>query len=256
MCHIPEYDYTTHKRSSQTRLIESADVVILEGIMVFHSPEVRNLLNMKIFVDTDDDTRLARRIKRDTVSRGRDVGGVLEQYEKFVKPMFDQFIAPTKIFADVILPRGGDNMVAVDLIVQHIRSKLGQDNLTKIYPRLVLVPNNFQIRGMHTIIRNCETEPPDFVFYADRLIRLVVEYGLGRFHFTERTVLTPTGKKYVGVDFAKRITGVSLIRSGESMENALRACCKGVKIGKILVDRCARRGRGGVCWCWWRCGEA
>jgi len=237
LCHIPVYDYTTHQRSAETRIIESADVVIVEGIMVFHSPAVRELLNMKIFVDTDDDTRLSRRIRRDTVSRGRDVTGVLEQYEKFVKPMFDQFIAPTKIFADVILPRGGDNMVAVDLIVQHIRSKLGQDNLTKIYPRLVLVPNNFQLRGMHTIIRNRETETPDFVFYSDRLIRLVVEYGLGRFPFTEKTVITPTGQKYVGVDFAKRICGVSLIRSGESMENALRACCKGVKIGKILVDR-------------------
>ena len=73
----------------------------------------------------DPDTRLARRIRRDTQERGRSVESVIEQYQKFVKPMFDQFIAPTKKFADIIIPRGGDNVVAVDLIVQHIRSKVG-----------------------------------------------------------------------------------------------------------------------------------
>ena len=90
---------------------------------------------------------------------------------------------------------------------------------------------------MHTIIRDRNTSTPDFVFYADRLLRLVVEAGLGFLPFAERTVTTPTGAPYVGVDFAKKLCGVSVIRSGESMENALRACCKGIKIGKILVHR-------------------
>ena len=90
---------------------------------------------------------------------------------------------------------------------------------------------------MHTLIRDRATSTPDFVFYADRLLRLVVEAGLGFLPFAERSVTTPTGGTYVGVDFAKKLCGVSVIRSGESMENALRACCKGVKIGKILVHR-------------------
>lgn len=94
-----------------------------------------------------------------------------------------------------------------------------------------------QIRGMHTLIRDALTTKHDFVFYSDRLIRLVVEHGLGHLPFTEKQVITPTGSVYTGVDFCKRLCGVSVIRSGESMENALRACCKGIKIGKILIHR-------------------
>lgn len=192
---------------------------------------------MKIFVDTDADVRLARRIRRDTLERGRDVNGVIEQYGKFVKPAFDDFVLPTKKYADVILPRGGDNHVAIDLIVQHIRTKLGQHDLRKIYPNVFVIQSTFQVRGMHTLIRDQETQKHDFVFYADRLIRLVVEHGLGHLPFTEKQVITPTGSIYVGVDFCKQLCGVSIIRSGESMENALRACCKGIKIGKILIHR-------------------
>lgn len=220
-----------------------ADVVIFEGILTLAMTEVRELLHMKLFVDTDDDVRLARRIRRDTCDRGRDVHGVLEQYTKFVKPMFDQFVSPSKRYADVIIPwAAGDNGVAIDLIVQHIRSKLGQDDLRRIYHNLKLLPSNFQIRGMHTIIRDRSTGRNDFVFYADRLIRLIVEHGLGYLPFTDRSVATPTGADYHGVAFSNRLCGVSIIRSGESMENALRACCKGVKIGKILIQR---EGEGG-----------
>jgi uridine kinase len=200
--------------------------------------DVRGLLNMKIFVDTDDDVRLARRIKRDTCDRGRDVHGVIEQYTRFVKPMFDQFVYPSKKFADVIIPwAGGENGVAIDLIVQHIRTKLGQDDLRRLFSNLKVLPSNYQIRGMHTIIRDAATGRNDFVFYADRLIRLVVEHGLGYLPFSDCRVVTPTGAEYQGVEFSNRLCGVSLIRSGESMENALRACAKGVKIGKILIKR-------------------
>ena len=170
--------------------------------------------------------------------RGRDVGGVIEQYTKFVKPAFDQFVAPSRKHADVIIPWArGDNAVAIDLITEHIRMKLQQHDLRRIYTNLEIIPTNFQIRGMHTIIRDAQTSKADFVFYADRLLRLVVEAGLGHLPFTEKTVVTPTGHPYVGVDFAKKLCGVSIIRSGESMEPALRACCKGIKIGKILVHR-------------------
>ncbi|XP_058112870.1 uridine kinase-like protein 4 isoform X3 [Magnolia sinica] len=213
------------------------DVIILEGILIFHDPRVRDLMNMKIFVDTDADVRLARRIRRDTVEKGREIGTVLDQYSKFVKPAFDDFILPTKKYADIIIPRGGDNHVAIDLIVQHIRTKLGQHDLCKIYPNLYVIQSTFQIRGMHTLIRDAQTTKHDFVFYSDRLIRLVVEHGLGHLPFTEKQVTTPTGSVYTGVDFCKRLCGVSVIRSGESMENALRACCKGIKIGKILIHR-------------------
>ncbi|RVW30206.1 Uridine kinase-like protein 1, chloroplastic [Vitis vinifera] len=119
-----------------------------------------------------------------------------------------------------------------------------------------------QIRGMHTLIRDHEISKHDFVFYSDRLIRLVVEHGLGHLPFTEKQVVTPTGllgikmrrimhffssclgDHYIlGVDFCKKLCGVSIVRSGESMENALRACCKGIKIGKILIHRDGDNGK-------------
>ncbi|KAJ9562586.1 hypothetical protein OSB04_007746 [Centaurea solstitialis] len=263
--HVPIYDFKNHRRCSESfRQVNASDVIILEGILVFHDQRVRDLMNMKIFVDTDADVRLARRIRRDTVERGRDVNSVLEQYAKFVKPAFDDFVLPSKKYADVIIPRGGDNHVAIDLIVQHIHTKLGQHDLCQIYPNVLSVLISYdhlllhyniffhqlssiycylEIRGMHTLIRDRDISKHDFVFYSDRLIRLVVEHGLGHLPFTEKQVVTPTGSVYTGVDFCKKLCGVSIVRSGESMENALRACCKGIKIGKILIHRDGDNGK-------------
>lgn len=140
------------------------------------------------------------------------MNGVIEQYAKFVKPAFDDFILPTKKYADVILPRGGDNHVAIDLVVQHLRMKLGQHDLRKVYPNVFVIQSTFQIRGMHTLIRDQAATKHDFVFYSDRLIRLIVEHGLGHLPFTEKQVITPTGSIYVGVDFCKQLCGVSIIR--------------------------------------------
>ncbi|KAM0892521.1 hypothetical protein ACQ4PT_025694 [Festuca glaucescens] len=234
---IPNYSFKTYKSAPSKRKVNPSDVIILVGILVFHDSRVRDLMNMKIFVDTDADVRLTRRIRRDTIEKGRDIKTVLDQYSKFVKPAFDDFILPTKKYADIIIPRGGDNNVAIDLIVQHIRTKLGQHDLCKIHPNLYVIQTTYQIRGMHTIIRDAATTTHDFIFYADRLIRLVVEHGLGHLPFQEKQVITPTGSVYTGVEFSKRLCGISVIRSGESMENALRACCKGIKIGKILIHR-------------------
>ncbi|XP_066906594.1 uridine-cytidine kinase isoform X1 [Halyomorpha halys] len=118
------YDYRTNSRSEIMQTIYPADVVLFEGILVFYFPEIRNLFHMKLFVDTDSDTRLARRVPRDINERGRDLDQVLNQYMRFVKPAFEEFCLPTKKHADVIIPRGADNTVAIDLIVQHIRDFL------------------------------------------------------------------------------------------------------------------------------------
>jgi len=120
-CEVPVYDYRNHTiRDDKRMTIYPADVVLFEGILVFYFPEIRNLFHMKLFVDTDSDTRLARRVPRDILERGRDLDQVLNQYMNFVKPAFEEFCSPTKKFADVIIPRGADNIVAIDLIVHHI----------------------------------------------------------------------------------------------------------------------------------------
>ncbi|KAK9880414.1 hypothetical protein WA026_010292 [Henosepilachna vigintioctopunctata] len=131
---IPTYDYKNHTlRKDEIITIYPADVVLFEGILVFYFPEVRNLFHMKLFVDTDSDTRLARRVPRDINERGRDLEQVLNQYTNFVKPAFEEFCSPTKKFADVIIPRGADNVVAIDLIVLHIMDIVrGQNRMNGI----------------------------------------------------------------------------------------------------------------------------
>ncbi|XP_067637630.1 uridine-cytidine kinase isoform X3 [Eurosta solidaginis] len=122
---VPCYDYRSNSLDHENKLtIYPADVVLFEGILVFYFPKIRDLFHMKLFVDTDSDTRLARRVPRDINERGRDLDAVLTQYMTFVKPAFEEFCSPTKKFADVIIPRGADNTVAIDLIVQHIRDFL------------------------------------------------------------------------------------------------------------------------------------
>ncbi|CAB0032673.1 unnamed protein product [Trichogramma brassicae] len=124
-CEIPVYDYKTNSIiPNQTTIIYPADVVLFEGILVFYFSNIRDLFHMKLFVDTDSETRLERRVPRDIKERGRDLDYVLNQYMNFVKPAFEEFCLPTKKFADVIIPRGADNTVAIDLIVQHIRDIL------------------------------------------------------------------------------------------------------------------------------------
>lgn len=235
---VPIYDFVTStRRKDATRHVNAADVVVLEGILTLAIPEIVQRCNMRIFVDTDDDVRLARRIKRDTLERGRTVDSVLSQYVRFVKPAFEKWVLPSKQCADIIIPWLNDNSVAVNLITEHIRSKLQIHDLRRVYPSLFVMPSTMQTRGMHTKIRNRRTPRTDFVFYADRLIKLIVEFALGMLPFEPAEVTTPCGSLYQGLKFCSSICGVSIIRSGEAMENALRACCYGIKIGKILIHR-------------------
>ncbi|VDK72879.1 unnamed protein product [Litomosoides sigmodontis] len=121
---IPKYDFCTNSRSKDCDVIESADVIIVEGILILYDQELRDLFDMKLFVDTDSDDRLARRVQRDTQERGRSLSQVLNQYLNLVKPAFEEFCLPTKKYADVIIPRGADNNVAIDLILHHIHEIL------------------------------------------------------------------------------------------------------------------------------------
>lgn len=122
----PVYDYVAHTRSNQTVIQEPREVIILEGILILEDERLRHLMDIKIYVDTDDDIRIIRRIKRDMEERGRTLDSVIEQYLSVVKPMYHQFIEPTKRYADVVVPEGGENHVAIDLINTKISSILGE----------------------------------------------------------------------------------------------------------------------------------
>jgi uridine kinase len=121
---IPIYDYEKHTRSDKTYRQDPQDVIIVEGIMVLDDKRLRDMMDIKIFVDTDDDVRIIRRIKRDMVERDRTLDSVIDQYLTDVKPMYHQFIEPTKRYADVIIPEGVSNTVGVDIINTKIASIL------------------------------------------------------------------------------------------------------------------------------------
>lgn len=125
----PTYDYTIHNRSDKTEIIEPSDVIILEGLFALYTPEIREMEDIKIFVDTDADIRFIRRLKRDIVERQRTMENVTEQYLTTVKPMHDQFIEPTKKYADVVIPNGKTNTVGIDLLRAKINSVLNEKML-------------------------------------------------------------------------------------------------------------------------------
>lgn len=117
----PVYDFTRHLRTDETVRITPRDVIIAEGILLFHVPEVRELLDIKIYVDTPADIRLLRRIQRDIRDRGRTLESVTEQFLRTVRPMHEEFVEPSKRYADVIIPEGGHNEIAIDMISSRIR---------------------------------------------------------------------------------------------------------------------------------------
>ncbi len=120
----PVYDFTQHNRSNQTVRIEPRQVIIVEGIMIFENAALRELMDIRIFVDTDADIRLCRRIKRDVNKRGRSLESVLKQYQETVKPMHEKYVEPSRKYANLVVPEGGKNVVALDMIEGRIRRHL------------------------------------------------------------------------------------------------------------------------------------
>lgn len=268
--HVPNYDFATHSRTPVTDKVYGCDVVIVEGILVLYDKRVRDLLDVKIYVETDSDLRLIRRITRDVKERGRKVEGVLEQYQKTVKPSFEEYILPTKRHADLIIPWNTTNHVAVDLLSQHIITKLeerskeyfqesrkhqlknplpffsshgqtapgGQLLKPSELPRniTVMTPSR-SLRAIHTIIRDQTSDSEDFRFQVKRLVRLLVTEALNLLPYVDCTVTTPTGKPFSGVAQGSDIVAVSIVRTGEVFENALRNILPDVSIGKIVIHQ-------------------
>ena len=120
----PVYDFTRHNRSDETVRLEPRPVIIVEGILIFENEPLRNLMDIRLFVDTDADVRLCRRIKRDVTKRGRTLESVLTQYQATVKPMHEKYVEPSKKYANLVIPEGGKNMVALDMILGRIQKHL------------------------------------------------------------------------------------------------------------------------------------
>jgi uridine kinase len=119
---VPVYDFTTHSRTDRTNLVLPQPIILVEGILIFAEPALRSLFDVRIYVDTDADIRFIRRLKRDVAERGRTVDSVIHQYLTTVRPMHLEFVEPSKRYADVIIPEGGFNLVAIDMIADRIRN--------------------------------------------------------------------------------------------------------------------------------------
>ena len=122
----PVYSFVEHNRTAERVTVKPSKVIIIDGILIFENQELRDLMDIKVFVDTDADVRLARRILRDVCNRGRSMKSVIEQYLSTVKPMHEEFVEPSKRYADVIIPEGGFNSVAVEMLIQSIRSLINK----------------------------------------------------------------------------------------------------------------------------------
>jgi len=244
---VPVYDFTTHSRSDKSEWMYGASVVVFEGLFALCEP-VRDLLDLKVFVDEADDTRLARRLERDIAERGREMEGCLKQYSRFVKPSFEKYIKPTMRDANVIVPHGSDNVIAMSLLIEHVRKQLSdrgqgirknisKDTVTGTPPaKLNIMPETNQIRGIHTIIRNRDTDREDFVFYSERLMRLLMEFANGFLPHAPVEVETACGRVFAGQRLSKPVVGVSILRSGLAMESSLRSVHRGARLGKILIQ--------------------
>ncbi|KAG0232092.1 Uridine-cytidine kinase-like 1 [Actinomortierella wolfii] len=262
MVDVPIYDFETHtRRKDKHHTIYGANVVIFEGIFGLFDKKVLELLNLKIFVDTDADICLARRLKRDVAERGFDVQGVLQLYQRFVKPAYDNYVYPTRRNADVIIPRGLENLVAIDLLTKHIQRQLQERkmksrwDLAKIQaplspnPNVIVLEETKQILGMHTMMRDANTSRHDFIFYADRLATLVIERALDEIPYEPCVVETPTAKKYNGLKVAAQIVGVSILRAGGTLEVGLRRVLGDIAIGKILIQTDPSNGEPQLHYC-------
>ncbi|KAJ7227218.1 armadillo/beta-catenin/plakoglobin [Mycena pura] len=253
---IPIYSFTTHQRLDEPKYLYGAAIIITEGIMALQDSKLRELYDLKLFVQCDSDLMLARRIKRDVEERGRSVDGILEQYLRFVKPAYDNYVLPSQRHADIIVP-GSNNTVAIELICTHIRKKL-QERANHFRPKmatphlyarpsgrklegpkqkleelnLTVHPQTRQLQGIFTILRSKTSSRQDFIFFVDRLSTLLVEFALQFLPYAPRTVTTPTEAAFTG----KHVCGVTILRSGGALERGFRRVFNNVPIGSLLVQ--------------------
>ncbi|KAI4139733.1 MAG: hypothetical protein L6R39_006143 [Caloplaca ligustica] len=254
---IPIYSFEQHQRQDETVSIYSPHVLILEGIFALYDQRVLDLLDVKIFAEADADLCLARRILRDVKERGRDIEGCIKQWTTFVKPNFQKYVHPQRDNADIIVPRGIDNRVAIDMVVKHIqlllvkKSRKHQEDLKRLgrqvedeplSPNVLLLQQTKQIKAMTTILQNPATDDVDFIFYSDRLATLLVEKALENSHFDAKVVQTPQGSQYQGLETKGETSAVVILRGGSCLETGLKRVIPDCKMGRLLIQSDYRTG--------------
>lgn len=249
---IPVYSFTSHNRTSKTNTIYGANVIIVEGLYALHDQQLLDMMDLKIYVDTDLDICLARRLTRDILYRGRDLGGAMQQWEKFVKPNAVKFINPTVQNADLVIPRGLDNSIAINLMIKHIKNQLAlksRNHLQRLKKlgvnikfdidkfNIKLLQNTNQVKGINSILFDTSTSRNDFIFYFNRMCGLLIELAQ-EFMTNYTNVDIDTGK---GIYHGKKLlqnqyNAVNIIRSGDCFMASIKKSFPEISIGKLLIQ--------------------
>jgi uridine kinase len=245
---VPCYDFSKHARDpKKNEMLYGSNVVIVEGLFAIREP-IASLLDVKVFVDDPEDVRLERRLKRDVEERGRDREGCLKQYHRYVKPSFDKYIQPTLCTADIVVPRGVNNTIAMGLLLDHVRKQmadreigirktLSAKTITGALPDTVSVMEQTpQVVGMHTIIRNADVSREDFVFYSERLMRVLMEHANSFLPYSTDVVRREGALFRAAKRLSKPVVGVSVLTSGLCMESTFRSVHMSANVGKILIQ--------------------
>ncbi|EAT83845.2 hypothetical protein SNOG_08677 [Parastagonospora nodorum SN15] len=254
---VPIYSFEKHARLDKTTTIYSPHVLILEGIFALHDPRVLELLDLKIFAEADSDLCLSRRLVRDVKERGRDIEGCIKQWFGFVKPNFYKYVAPQREIADLIIPRGIENKVAISMVSDQVRktladkSELHQVELKRLgriaednplSKNAIVLKQTNQVRGVHTLLLDPKTSREDFVFYFDRMVALLVETACDFLPFTPTQVITPQRNAYMGLKLNADVSAVVVLRGGSAFETGLRRTIPDCKTGRILIQTNFRTG--------------
>lgn len=248
---IPVYSFPLHQRLEETVSLYSPHVLILEGNLALNDPRLLEMLDMKIFVEADLDVCLSRRLVRDVRDRGRDIEGIVKQWFDWVKPVFLKYIEPQKEIADLIVPRGMQNKMAIAMITNQLRKmlkdksvrhnadleRLGQEVEDAELPdNFMLLEHKPQIRGIGTILRNPTTTSEDFVFYFNRLAAILIELALDSHQYLPNKVTTPENTHYCGLKSAGTISAVVILRGGSCLEQGLKRTLPDCLTGRMLIQ--------------------
>lgn len=255
---MPIYSFVKHQREKETNSVYSPHVLVLEGILALHDPRVLELLDMKVFCEADADTCLSRRLLRDVKERGRDVEGCIKQWFAFVKPNFETYVHPQRQVADIIVPRGIENTVAITMVSQYIerklieKSKVHREALKKLgrecadeplSENVIVLEQTPQVRGINTIIQDIDTSAEDFIFYFDRMAVLLVENALNGTTLLTQPISTRTSRRrYSGLSPLGEPSAVVILRAGATLETGLRRVIPSCRTGRILIQSNTRTG--------------
>lgn len=251
---IPVYSFAKHARTDKKTTIYGANVIIIEGIYALYDQRLLDLMDIKVYVDTDLDICLSRRLTRDILFRGRDLSGAMKQWETFVKPNAVRHVNPTMNNADLIIPRGLDNLTAINLMIKHIQKQLSikstlhlkrlkqlgirkEFKIEDFAKNVTVLPNNNHTRGIHSILFNENTERSDFIFYFDRISILIIENAIDQLtNYEPITITTGTNYEFQGIKPKEEVIAVNIIRSGDCFMNSIKKTFPEITIGKLLIQ--------------------